>query len=294
MKSVVNTNRLTKRYQQKVALSEVSLTIDHQRVVGLIGQNGSGKTTLLDIIAGTILPSEGICETLGQDVAEMNEALLGQLGVVYQENKFLDWMTVEQHLAYWGSFYPRWDVARQNALLKELELDRRAKVGHLSGGDIQKLGVITAVSHHPRLLLLDEPVASLDPIARESLLRFILRLLDEDEVTIIVSSHALRDIERLVDWVICLSSGHVRANSPLDVLQERFAEWHVVSADARLPASFRENFIRDQTGDARQARLLVENAAAEVGSFRERYHADVHVAPLSLERIYPILVKTRA
>jgi len=294
MTPIVNANRLTKRYPRKIALHEVSLTIDHQRVVGLIGQNGSGKTTLLDTIAGTILPSEGTCQTLGRDVAKLDEALLAQLGVVYQENKFLDWMTVEQHLAYWASFYATWDVARQRSLLKDLELDPRAKVGHLSGGDIQKLGVITAVSHHPRLLLLDEPVSALDPIARESMLRFILRLLDEDEVTIIVSSHALRDVERLVDWVVCLSSGQLRANSPLDALQERFAEWHVTSADARLPATFRETFVRDQTGDGRQARLLVEDAAAEVGAFRKRYDAEVHVAPLSLERIYPILVRPRA
>lgn len=294
MTPLVKTERLTKRYGRNVALNDLSLTIDRQRVVGLIGQNASGKTTLLDIIAGTILPTEGSSQTFGRKAAEIDEALLGQLGVVYQENKFLDWMTVEQHLAYFGSFYPTWDVARQNTLLKDLDLNRKAKVGHLSGGDVQKLGLITAVAHHPRLLLLDEPVSALDPIAREALLRFILRLLDEDEVTIIVSSHALRDIERLVDWVICLSSGNLRANSTLDALQERFAEWHVTSMDARLPAIFRESFIRDHTGDTRQARLLVEDAANQVGIFCQKYGAEVQVGALNLERIYPILVQPRS
>src|SRR6185436_11054620 len=122
-------------------------------------------------------------------------------------------------------------VARQQSLLTDLDLDPRAKVGHLSGGDAQKLGIITAVCHHPRLLLLDEPLSSLDPIARETLLNFILRLLDEDEVTIVVSSHALMDIERLVDWVICLDNGKLRANSALDTLQERFATWEVTSSN---------------------------------------------------------------
>src|SRR4029079_1311604 len=126
--------------------------------------------TLLDVFAGIALPSQGAALTLGRDSAHLDDDTLAQLGVVHQENRFLDWMRVEQHLKYFGSFYRTWDVARQNSLLKDLELDPRPKVGHLSGGDSQKLGIITAVSHHPRLLLLDEPVSALDPIARESLL----------------------------------------------------------------------------------------------------------------------------
>jgi ABC-2 type transport system ATP-binding protein len=293
MTSIVKADELTKRYGDKLALNGLSLDIDRQRVVGLIGQNGSGKTTLLDIIAGTVLPTAGSCFTLGCPGAKLNEELLAQLGVVYQENRFLDWMTVEQHLTYFGSFYKTWDVARQNALLKDLDLNARAKVGHLSGGDIQKLGVITAVCHHPRLLLLDEPLSSLDPIARETLLKFILRLLDEDEVTVIISSHALRDVERLMDWVVCLSDGNLRANSSLDALQERFAEWRVTSVNGALPPTFTESFIREQSGDGRQARLVVEHAHAQVEEFGEKYHAVVKVTPMNLERIYPLLVKSR-
>lgn len=293
MACIVKAEGLTKRYGDKVALNCLSLDIDRQRVIGLIGQNGSGKTTLLDIIAGTILPTEGNCLTLGCHGVQLTEELLSKLGVVYQENRFLDWMSVEQHLAYFGSFYETWDVARQKTLLKDLDLNPRAKVGHLSGGDIQKLGVITAVSHHPRLLLLDEPLSSLDPIARETLLKFILRLLDEDEVTMIISSHALRDVERLMDWVVCLSEGNLRANSTLDALQERFVEWHVVSVNGQLPAVFAEPFVREQSGNGRQARLVVEHAHAQVQEFEEKYHAAVKVTPMNLERIYPLLVQPR-
>jgi ABC-2 type transport system ATP-binding protein len=293
MKPTVKVEGLSKRYGRKIALNDLSLSIDRQRMVGLIGQNGSGKTTLLDIIAGTVLPSGGTVQTLGSPAGELDEKLLAQLGVVYQENRFLDWMSVEQHLTYFGSFYPSWDVSRQNALVRDLDLDPYAKVGHLSGGDIQKLGVITAVSHHPRLLLLDEPLSALDPIARETMLKFILRLLDEDEVTIIVSSHALRDIERLVDWVICLREGNLCANSTLDALQERFAQWHVTSSSNSLPDTFQEPFIREHSGDGRQAHLLVEHAHAEIDAFCEKYSSEVAVTPVSLERIYPLLVRPR-
>lgn len=294
MTCIVKTEHLTKRYGDKVALNALSLNIEHQRVIGLIGQNGSGKTTLLDIIAGTILPTEGSCLTLGCRGADLTEKLLSQLGVVYQENRFLDWMSVEQHLAYFGSFYKKWDVARQRALLKDLDLNPRAKVGHLSGGDIQKLGVITAVSHHPRLLLLDEPLSALDPIARETLLKFILRLLDEDEVTMIISSHALRDVERLMDWVVCLREGDLQANSSFDALQERFSEWHVTSVNGPLPSAFSESFVREQSGNDRQARLVVEHGNAQLEDFEKKYHAAVKATPMSLERIYPLLVKPRA
>jgi ABC-2 type transport system ATP-binding protein len=294
MSPTVETRDLTKRYGAKSALDRLSIRIDQQRVVGLIGQNGSGKTTLLDIIAGTALPTEGSCTTLGTDCARLDESALSRIGVVFQENKFLEWMRVDQHLDYFGSFYAKWDVARQKNLLKDLDLDPRAKVGHLSGGDSQKLGVITAVCHHPRLLLLDEPLSSLDPLARESLLKFILRLLDEDELTIVVSSHALMDIERLVDWVICLDRGKLRANSALDTLQERYATWAVTSLNGSLPPAFREPFVRQQNCTARQAHLVVENAELQLDAFCARYEVQVNVGQLNLEKIYPFLLEPKS
>jgi len=294
MSPIVETSELTKRYGAQAALDRLSVKIDQQRVVGLIGQNGSGKTTFLDIVAGTALPTEGSCTTLGTDCARLDESLLARIGVVFQENKFLDWMRVDQHLDYFGSFYPTWDVARQQSLLTDLDLDPRAKVGHLSGGDAQKLGIITAVCHHPRLLLLDEPLSSLDPIARETLLNFILRLLDEDEVTIVVSSHALMDIERLVDWVICLDSGKLRANSALDTLQERFATWEVTSSNGPLPAVFHEPFVRQQNCTPRHARLVVENAELKLDGFCARYHVEVSIGQLNLEKIYPFLLEPKS
>lgn len=293
MRPAVNLQGVTKRFRSKVALDQLSLEIEPRRVVGLIGQNGSGKTTLLDLIAGIALPSSGRCETLGQDSGRLDAAALQQLGVVFQENRFLPWMRVEQHLAYFGSFYQTWDSERQSSLLELLELDPKAKVGHLSGGDAQKLGIITAVCHHPKLLLLDEPLSSLDPLARESVLKLILRLFDEDELTIIVSSHTLLDVERLVNWVVCLDQGALCANEATDELQERFAEWHLVARCGPFADPFRESFVRDQSTAGRQARLVVENADRHLDAFRERYQADITVNRLNLEKIYPFLLKGR-
>jgi ABC-2 type transport system ATP-binding protein len=295
MNSLVTTTRLTKRYGKKLALHELSLDLGERQIVGLIGQNGSGKTTLLDLISGTALPSSGACQTLGCDGGRLDEAALAKIGVVFQENRFLGWMRVEQHLAYFGSFYPNWDRQRQAALLQELALDPQAKIGHLSGGDIQKLGIITAVCHHPKLLLLDEPLSSLDPLARESVLQFILRLVEEDGATIVVSSHTLSDIERLVTWVVCLNEGRLCANASLATLQERFAGWRVTAANgAPLPGAFSETYVRAQVHHAGETRLVVENGGPHRAEFQARHHASVAVEPLKLEQIYPLLLEDRA
>lgn len=293
MPPVVNTRALTKSYGAKAALRDLSVAIGDQRVVGLIGQNGSGKTTLLDLIAGMVLPTSGACETLGCESGRLGEAELARIGVVYQENRFIEWMRVEQHLEYFGSFYEKWDRTREAALLRDLALDPKAKVGHLSGGDIQKLGIITAVCHHPRLLLLDEPLSSLDPLARASILNFILKLLDEDDVTIIVSSHALMDVERLVDWVWCLDQGELRADSALDALHERYAEWDVTALDRTLPERFAESFVLDQKNGRHQGRLVVEHTDDALQTFRQQHGVEVAVNRMNLEKIYPLLLKSR-
>lgn len=285
---------VSKRYGEKVALDHVSFVIAQQRLVGLIGQNGSGKSTLLDIIAGISRPTEGTCATLGRDNGHLSDTDLGQLGVVTQDNRFLKWMRVEQHLRFFASFYPRWDVARQNALLKELDLPPQAKIGHLSTGNVQKLAIITAVCHHPRLLLLDEPVSALDPLARESILRLLTQLLEEDEVTIVISSHLLSDIERLVDWVLCLADGKLAANSGLLDLQRRFATWRIPHANCSATPAFAETFIRDQARQNGDWVLVVENAEHELPGFRERHRVSVKTEPMTLERMYPYLVKSRS
>ena len=129
MKYAFELNHLTKKFGSVTALDGVSLAIPPGSVVGLVGQNGSGKTTLLRHLIGLSLPTSGNCTTLGADTAELGPEQLSRIGVVHQENRFLSWMTVEQHLNYVGSFYENGDRALQARLLKDLDLDRTARVG---------------------------------------------------------------------------------------------------------------------------------------------------------------------
>lgn len=293
MSAIVTASHLTKRFGSTEALKEISFALQEQRIVGLIGQNGSGKSTLLDLIVGNSIPTAGQCVTLGTAAAQLDESVLTRIGVVFQENRLLPWMRVDEHLRFLSTFYPRWDADRARTLIRDLEVDAAAKIGHLSGGNLQKLAILSAVCHRPRLLVLDEPVSALDPLAREALLQLIVRLLDEDDVTIIVSSHLLSDIERLVDWVLCLDEGELRANSSLSRLQQRFSTWRVTAPAREAPLNFDEPFIRrrDRQGDS--VSIVVEAGAEDLHRFRDKYRVEVTSEPMSLEKIYPFLLKPR-
>lgn len=293
MSSVFEARELTKRFGSVSALKELTLTIPEQSVIGLIGPNGSGKTTLLHHVTGLYLPSEGTCLTLGKPSGQLGTAELSRIGVVQQQGRLLEWMTAEQQLRYVSSFYPLWDNDLEARLSRELDLDLKARVVSLSPGNAQKLAVILAVCHRPDVLLLDEPVSSLDPLAREQLFRFLFELLADRPMTIVVSSHVLRDIERLVDRVVCLSAGSLMTSAPLDELQERYAEWRVVAQDP-LPSGFEESFVLKQEVNCKQARLFVRDAQDELCGFERRHRAEVTARPMNLEAMYPFLIEESA
>ena len=292
MQTAFSLERLTKRYGSATALDDIDLAIDPGHVVGLVGRNGSGKTTLIHHLVGLVLPTFGRCHTLGCNAAKLGSSELSRIGIAHQEHRYIEWMSVAQHLRYVASFYKRWDWQRQERLLDALELNPKARVGKLSPGDVQKLGILLAVCHHPELLLLDEPASSLDPIARARLLSFLLELLQEDECTLLISSHILRDIEQIVDWVVCLDQGRICANTSLDQLQESYASWQLTAQNGSLPDHFDEDFILAQTSTTWQAQLVVHTASDRQAEFAQKYGVEIASTPLNLEQIFPYLLES--
>ena len=220
---------------------------------------------------------------------------LAKIGVVTQTPVFLGWMTIEQQLRYLSAFYPRWDGPREAHLLDLLELDRQSQIKTLSTGSLQKLAIVAALCHRPTLLLLDEPVSNLDPIVRDRFLKFLLEVVQEDAATIVISSHVLHDVESVVDWIVCLNEGRVVANAALDDLKEQYAEWRVTARTRDLPAHFEEGFVVHETAAGRRtAKLVVRCAGADLAAFRQRHDADVEVAPLNLQGLFPVLVNGSA
>jgi ABC-2 type transport system ATP-binding protein len=294
MEFVLETDGLKKRFDEVTALDGVDLRVRRPSIVGLLGKNGSGKSTLIRHLMGLQLPSEGTVTTLGCPSADLGADEMARIGYVPQEIRLLDWMTVEQHIRYVSCFYDGWDRERERRLLDELELDASAMVGKLSTGNLQKLAIVLAVGHHPQLLILDEPVSDLDPIVRATLLAFLLEIVREDEASILVSSHVLRDVEKIVDHVVCLDRGRVITDSSLDELKEEYAEWRVVSNREPLPPQFLEPFVVRQEIRGREARLLVKNGVAEIDRFRARHAVEVSDRPMNLEEIFPLLLAGRA
>ncbi|NUQ13667.1 MAG: ABC transporter ATP-binding protein [Gemmatimonadaceae bacterium] len=284
---------VTKRFGKTTALDGITLDAAPDRIIGLIGKNGSGKSTLLRHVVGLQLPTAGECLTFGVPTPALDAAELSRIGVVHQDDRFLTWMRADQMIRYVGSFYERWDAGLADRLARMLELDVSARIRSLSPGNIQKLAIILAVCHHPTLLLLDEPLSDLDPIAREATLALILERFRSGDMTIVISSHILRDVEQIVDSVICLDRGRLVTHESLDALQERYAEWVLASTDGLLPAAFTEPYVLEYSGNAHQARLVVRDPGAHEADFVRRHGVDVTRRPLNLERIFPLLIDHR-
>lgn len=159
----------------------------------------------------------------------------------------------------------------------------------MSPGNVQRLALVLATCHHPELLLLDEPLSDLDPIARQTVIALLLERFSSDDITIVISSHMLRDIEPVVNRIVCMHEGHVVANDDADALKERYAEWIVTSPGGRLPEEYREPYVVLAQGDRHRARLYVRDATGDAALFAATHDATIDVRPLTLEQIFPLL-----
>ncbi|MBA2688323.1 MAG: ABC transporter ATP-binding protein [Gemmatimonadaceae bacterium] len=279
---------VTKKFGKATALEDVSLSVTGKSIIGLVGKNGSGKTTLLRQITGLYLPTSGRCETFGVPTDKLGPGELSRIGAVQQDDIFPEWMKIRQLLGYVSHFYTQWDKELEQHLLDTLELDENQRVGTLSPGNKQKLSLIIATCHHPALLLLDEPLSDLDPIARQDVLESLLDQFRSDDVTIVISSHMLPELERIADRVVFLDRGRIIVDEDLDVLKEGYAEWVVSSKAGALPGEFGEEFVISAEGDRHRARLVVSDSPGLAEQFANRYSAEVEVRPLNLERIFAL------
>ncbi|MFT5198826.1 MAG: ABC-2 type transport system ATP-binding protein [Planctomycetota bacterium] len=288
---LIEMNSVTKQYADVTALQDVTWQLPQGSCVGLIGRNASGKSTLMRIVAGLVLPTSGSCMTLGSQSRDLEEQQLARIGLVQQEAELLSWLTVEQHIRYVAAFHSRWDLDLEQRLRNEFELQGKRTVVDLSPGMRQRLALLLAVCHHPELLLLDEPGSALDPIARGEAMELILERAIEDGTTVLISSHVLHDVEKIVDRVLCIDEGRILEDSTLDDLKETYAEWIVTSRDAELPDHFTEDYVLSAERSVRQARLAVRAGEAQREQFSAKHQVDVQSVGLDLEGIFPLLMK---
>ena len=233
MSAVVETSGLGKRYRRKWALTDCTLSIPAGHVVGLVGPNGAGKTTLLSLAVGLLAPDAGTIEVLG-GMPAAGQAQLARVGFLAQDAPVYVGLSVADHLKLGARLNPGWDAALARDRVDRLDLDPGQKAGTLSGGQRAQLALTLAIAKRPELLILDEPVASLDPLARREFLQDLMETVGEHQVSVVMSSHLISDLERICDYVIVLVDSRVRVAGPVD---ELLATHHLLSGPRRDPAS---------------------------------------------------------
>lgn len=211
---------LSLAYGSQQVLRDLDWTPPPGQVVGLLGRNGAGKTTLLESLLGLREPDAGEIAMFGQPLAALNDAGRARIGFVPQQSNLFEWMTPRQLLAYFKAFYPRWNDAKVETLLTRWDIDRDKAIGKLSGGQQQRLSIIRALAHEPDLLILDEPVASLDPAGRRDFLQELVTQVIDRSTTVIFSTHILSDLERVAFSVAFLTRGRIALQAPLDELMD--------------------------------------------------------------------------
>jgi ABC-2 type transport system ATP-binding protein len=208
MSLVLESRGLGKRYRRLWALSDCDLAIPAGRVVGLVGPNGAGKTTLLQLAVGLLAPTAGVIEVLGERPAQGPDQL-AKVGFVAQDAPTYANLSVTDHLRLGAWLNPDWDGATADRRIRQLGLEPHQKAGRLSGGQRAQLALTLAIAKQPRLLLLDEPVAGLDPLARREFLSVLMESVVEREMSVVLSSHLIADLERVCDYLVVLIDSHV-------------------------------------------------------------------------------------
>ena len=251
----VETQALGKRYGSKWALEECTLQIPAGSVTALVGPNGAGKTTLLQLAVGLSTPTAGSVRVLGQSPRNDALTLLPRIGFVAQEHPLYRGLTVAEMLKVGRRLNPSWDETFATERVRHLGLPLGQKVGKLSGGQQAQVALTLALAKRPEVLLLDEPVASLDPLARREFLQSVMEFVAERGTTVVLSSHIVADLERVCDHLVILSHARTTLAGPIE---EILASHRLLIGPRTDPASVARvhEVIRERRTE-RQTTLLV-------------------------------------
>jgi ABC-2 type transport system ATP-binding protein len=275
----LRTTGLGKRYGQLWGLRDCTLTVPAGATVGLVGPNGAGKTTLLEMIIGLLKPTEGHIEILGETARPNSAATLARVGYVAQNHPLYPEFSVADMFHLGRAMNPRWDMGMATARMEALDIPLKRKVKTLSGGQQAQVSLAMALAKRAPLLVLDEPVASLDPVARLEFMREVMAQVADGGPTVIIASHVVSELERLCDWLIVLTRGQVQLAGPVDDLLGGHQSLTVprATAAADLPGTTIYRIDSD-----RHSSVLLRTGPAPLAA---RPHADWQAGPVGFEQL---------
>ncbi len=258
MTTVIQTRGLVKQFRRVTALSDCDITVPEGCICALIGPNGAGKTTLMRLLSGLARPTAGEMSVLG-GAPRQAPAFLAEVGFLAQQIPLYRRFTAEEHISIGAHLNRRWDAASVRDRMGSLNIPLDRAAGSLSGGQRAQLALALTLGKQPRLLLLDEPVAALDPLARRHFLAAMADAVAAGGVTVVLSSHLLADMERVVDHLILLSASRVQLGGDIDTL---LAEHRVLVGPRKDTAAIEKTHtIVQAVHTARQTTLLVRGNA---------------------------------
>jgi ABC-2 type transport system ATP-binding protein len=277
---------LDKAFKQRQVLKSLDWSVPGGRVIGLLGRNGAGKTTLLRCLLGLSPIDGGSIELFGEPMREPGGKRMHRIGFVPQTFDLFPWMKVGAYLDFTAAFYARWDRERVQRLLANWELDLKQKIGELSQGQRQKLAIVRAIAPDPDLLVLDEPVASLDPQARRAFMSELLSQMRAPGKTVIFSTHITADLERADADIALLRDGRIQFTRPLAELRERFKRVVLTRPQGWTQAPAVTGSLKTQI-QGEQAIWLVEDPAMDsLHALAGRENAVLQLETPSLEDLF--------
>jgi ABC-2 type transport system ATP-binding protein len=288
--AMVEVCAISKSFGKQEVLRGLDWQIKPGQVIGLLGRNGAGKSTLLECVLGLRETDCGSVTLLGEAAGNLGDAARARIGYVPQKSELFEWLTPLQMLDYFKAMYPRWNDAKVAGLLERWGFgatSRAHAIGKLSGGEKQRLSIIRALAHEPDLLVLDEPVASLDPVGRREFLRELIDSVVERGTTVVFSTHILSDLERVALDLAFLKDGRIGLQAPLDDLLDnarRISGTAQAVANLRFPGEIRRQ--RDARGGVSIIARLDPRETEHL-----RSGAALRVDPLTLEDLFVEVTK---
>jgi len=284
MNAILEVKDLNKQYKNSdFRLSDVSFSIPSGSIMGFVGENGSGKSTTIGCILNTLIKDSGTVKVFGRDMTDSSTDIRDDIGVVYDTNAFPTYLTPTKISSAMRHIYSKWDNALFKEYLKKFKIPENQKIKEFSRGMTMKLGVATALSHHPRLLILDEATSGLDPIVRDDILDVFLDFVQDENNSILLSSHITSDLEKVADYITFIHDGSIIFSELKDNLRYNYGVMRLKAA--QFEQIDKEDMLAYRRHDY-QIDVLVSDKQAAAKKYR-----DVVIDSITIEEIMLMLVK---